>query len=73
MINNNIRRKRKRKHNIYTKKAFLKNIKKVIEYCIYVKNICFLQEHKELYIYYCKKFHLNINSIEFKILKENKK
>lgn len=73
MINKNIRKKRKIKHHTYTKKAFLKNLKKVLEYCIETKNLSFLNENIYVYKYYCKKFHLNINKYECKITKATSK
>ena len=67
MINNSIKLKMKNRHRQYQKHALLKNIKEVVEYCLYIGNMEVFYEYYSLYVPYCKRWNVSLNKYEFKI------
>lgn len=67
MLNSRITKKINKKHCIYTKRAFICNLKSVVDYCIYTNNSSSLYLYMDRYKFYAKKFHINLNKYKIQI------
>lgn len=69
MLNKKIRKKINKKNHTYTKRAFICNLKLVVDYCIYTNNSSSLSLYIDRYKFFAKKFHIDLNKYKLQILK----
>lgn len=66
MLNNKIIKKINKHNYKYTKRAFICNLKLVVDYCIHTNNTSFFNDG---YKFWARKFHINLNKYESQIKK----